>query len=197
MSLQKIFSKLFLVAVAVTLFSFDSTFAQEVSLAEKKSLISKFRILTGANNVRMRINFTVADVQKDLIELVEKDADLTESQKVELKKSAIEGGARLDKEVKDFFADQAKLTPISEEIIFQIYDKTFTESELRELVAFYQTTAGKKVLEFLPTLSAQYQKAYTEAVFPVLQEFIRPKIISETDQLKRKVADEKSKKNKN
>ncbi len=89
------------------------------------------------------------------------------------------------------------MAPISEEVIFQIYDRTFSESELRELIAFYQTTAGKKALEFLPSLSSQYQKAISEVLLPLLQDFIRPKIKSETEQLKQKVTDVKSGKSKN
>ena len=188
--------KLLLLGVSLSFF-YEPTLAQHASSPDKKSLITQFRLLTGANHVRMRMNFTVEDVQKELIDLVEKDAELSAPQKLELKKSALEGGARLDKEVKDFFSDQVKMAPISEEVIFQIYDRTFSESELRELIAFYQTTAGKKALEFLPSLSTQYQKAISEVLLPLLQDFIRPKIKSETEQLKQKVTDVKSGKSKN
>lgn len=188
--------KLLLLGVSLSFF-YEPALAQQASAPDKKSLITQFRLLTSANNVRMRMNFTVEDIQKELIDLVEKDDELSAPQKLELKKSALEGGARLDKQVKDFFSDQVKMAPISEEVIFQIYDRTFSESELRELVAFYQTTAGKKALEFLPSLSSQYQKAISEVLLPLLQNFIRPKIKSETEQLKQKVADVKSGKSKN
>ena len=150
--------------------------------------------MTGAKNVNLKVNFSVADVQQTLLSLVEQDAELTPAQKTELKKSATEAGERLDKEVKFFFSDQSKLTPLSEEVIYQIYDKTFTESELRELAAFYKTPAGQKALSFLPSLSGQFQQAFANAVSPLLQNYIQPKIEAETEQLKQKLKDTKAKK---
>lgn len=192
--MQKTHFKFLLVAFTVIVFSSVSSFAQQTSATDKKSLILEFRNLTGANNVNLKVNFSVADVQQTLLSLVEQDAELTPAQKTELKKSATEAGERLDKEVKFFFSDQSKLTPLSEEVIYQIYDKTFTESELRELAAFYKTSAGQKALSFLPSLSGQFQQAFANAVSPLLQNYIQPKIEAETEQLKQKLKDTKAKK---
>jgi hypothetical protein len=192
--MQKIHFKFLLVALTMVVFSTVSSFAQQTSATDKKSLILEFRNLTGANNVNLKINFSVADVQQTLLSLVEQDAELTLAQKTDLKKSAVEAGERLDNEVKVFFSDQSKLTPLSEEVIYQIYDKTFTESELRELVAFYKTSAGQKALAFLPSLSGQVQQAFVNAVSPLLQNYIQPKIEAETEQLKQKLKNTKAKK---
>ena len=192
--MQKTHFKFLLVALTIIVFASISSFAQQTSARDKKALILEFRNLTGANNVNLKINFSVADVQQTLLSLVEQDAELTPAQKTELKKSATEAGERLDKEVKVFFADQSKLTPLSEEVIIQIYDKAFTESELRELVAFYKTSTGQKALAFLPSLSVQVQQAFASAVAPLLQNYIQPKIEAETEQLKQKVKDAKVKK---
>jgi hypothetical protein len=195
--MQKIHFKFLLVALTIIVFSSVSSFAQQTNTTDKKSLILEFRNLTGANNVNLKVNFSVADVQQNLLSLVEQDAELTTKQKTDLKKSALEAGERLDKEVKVFFSDQSKLTPLSEEIIYQIYDKTFTEGELRELVAFYKTSAGQKALSFLPSLSGQVQQAFVNAVSPLLQNYIQPKIEAETTQLKQKLKDAKVKKSVN
>lgn len=192
--MQKTHFKFLLVAFTIIVFSSVSSFAQQASATDKKSLILEFRNLTGANNVNLKVNFSVADVQQTLLSLVEQDTELTPAQKTELKKSAVEAGERLDKEVKVFFSDQSKLTPLSEEVIYQIYDKTFTEGELRELVAFYKTSAGQKALAFLPSLSGQFQQAFANAVSPLLQNYIQPKIEAETAQLKQKLKDVKIKK---
>lgn len=192
--MQKTHFKFLFIALTIIVFSSVSTFAQQANAKDKKSLILEFRFLTGANRVNLKVNFSVADVQQNLLSLVEKDTELTTAQKTELKKSATEAGERLDKEVKVFFADQSKITPLSEEVIYQIYDKTFTESELQELVAFYKTSAGRKALAFLPGLSAQFQQAFANAVSPLLQSYIQPKIEAETAQLTQKLKDAKVKK---
>ncbi len=195
--MQKIHFKSLFIALTIIISASVSSFAQQTSGTDKKSLILEFRNLTGANNVNLKINFSVTDVQQTLLSLVEQDAELTPAQKTELQKSATEAGKRLDNEVKVFFADESKLTPLSEEVIFQIYDKTFTENELRELVAFYKTSTGQKALAFLPTLSVQVEQAFVNAVVPLLQNYIQPKIEAETEQLKRMVKDAKVKKDAN
>jgi hypothetical protein len=190
-------SNILLMAIMVAFCSSISSFAQQTMSTEKKDLILQFRKLTGADHVNVSVNFSMADIQENLLSLVEQDKEITDAQKIELKKSATDAGERLDKEVKAFFEDQAKITPLTEEIIYQIYDKNFSESELRELIAFYRTPTGQKVAAFLPTLSSQVQKAFVEAAVPILQSFIQPKIQTETEQLKQKIKDMKAKRGAN
>ncbi len=174
-----------------------SSFAQQPAPTDKKSLILEFRKVTGADKVNLRLNFSITDVQANLLALVEQDKEITDAQKTELKKSAKEAGERLDNEVKAFFVDPSKTAPVAEEIIYQIYDKTFTEVELRELIAFYRTPTGQKALVFLPGLSNQFQQAFAQAVVPMIQNLIQPKIQAETEQLKEKLKDAKAKKSTN
>ncbi len=195
--MQKINYKCLFIAVIITVLGSVSTFAQQPTSADKKSLVLEFRKLTGADKVNLGVNFSIADVQETLLSLVEQDKEITNEQKIELKKSATEAGARLDKEIKAFFTDQSKIAPLSEGIIYQIYDKSFTENELRELIAFYRTSTGQKALVFLPSLSSQVQKAFVAAVVPMLQSFIQPKIQTETEQLKQKLIEAKVKKSVN
>ena len=155
-------------------------------------MVTKFRKLTGANNVNLEINVSFEDVKKDLIGTVDNDMELTDAQKQELKKSAIEAYDRLDKQLKEFLADRPMTTTISENAIYQVYDQTFSESELRELIAFYNTALGQKALQFLRTLSTQVQKSFQSLLFPKIQEFITPKIKTEGDQLKQKIQEAKT-----
>ena len=171
-----------------------SAAAQQPAMTEKQNLVTKFRKLTGANNVNLEINVSFEDVKKDLIGTVDNDMELTDAQKQELKKSAIEAYDRLDKQLKEFLADRPMTTTISENAIYQVYDQTFSESELRELIAFYNTALGQKALQFLRTLSTQVQKSFQSLLFPKIQEFITPKIKTEGDQLKQKIQEAKTKK---
>ncbi len=195
--MQKSNFKFLLVAMMIAVFGSVSSFAQQTASTDKKSLILEFRKLTGADKVNLRLNFSIAEIQENLLALVEQDKEITDAQKTELKKSAKESGERLDNEVKAFFTYQSKTAPVAEEIIYQLYDKTFTEVELRELITFYRTPTGQKALVFLPSLSSQVQQAFTQAVIPILQNFIQPKIQAETEQLKQKLKDAKSKKSVN
>ena len=171
-----------------------SAVAQQPAMTEKQDLVTKFRKLTGANNVNLEINVSFEDIKKDLIGTVDNDKELTDAQKQELRKSATEAYDRLDEQLKDFLADRPMTTSISENAIYQVYDQNFSESELRELIAFYITTTGQKALQFLPTLSTQVQKSFQSLLLPKIQEFITPKIKAEGEQLKQKIKEAKAKK---
>ena len=57
----------------------------------------------------------------------------------------------------------------------KLYTSNFSESELKELVAFYQSPLGKKVLEKMPQLtqqSAQMTQAKLESAVPVVNKLL-------------------------
>ncbi len=168
--------------------------AQQPQQTEKEALVTKFRKLTGADNVNLGFNVSLEDVKNDLVGTVDNDKELTDTQKQELRKVAIEAYNRLDMQLKSFLSGDPQVTKVSESAIFQVYDHAFNEGELREMIAFYSTPTGQKALTFLPTLSAEVQKAFQPLIVPKLQEFIAPKIKAEGEQLKHKIQEAKTKK---
>ena len=188
-------SRLLLVVLTFSVFGSVTAFAQQEVPAEKRALISEFRVLTGANNVNSRINFSAESVNKMLSAIVNEDKELTESQRADLAAPITEATTRIDKAVRVFLDDKPLLVELSEQTIFVIYDKAFTESELKELIAFYQTPTGKKAAVFLPTLSSQVQTAFGEVIKAKLDGILQPKIQTETEQLKQKIAAMKARKN--
>ena len=59
--------------------------------------------------------------------------------------------------------------------MIKLYTSTFSESELKDLVAFYQSPLGKKVLEKMPQLtqqSAQMTQAKLESAVPVVNKLL-------------------------
>ena len=101
---------------------------------------------------------------------------------------------RLDNQLKAFLNDKPQISRLSEIAVFKVYDQAFSEAELRELIAFYSTASGQKALKFLPTLSTQVQNEFQSMLIPKLQEFITPKSTAESDQLKQKIQETKTKK---
>jgi len=144
--------------------------------------------------VNLGINVSFEDIRNNLIGAVDGDKDLTDAQKQELRKSAIEAYDRLDKQLKTFLNDTATITLISEGAVFQVYEQAFNEAELKELITFYSSPTGQKALKFLPNLSVQVQKAFQSILLPKVQEFITPKIKAEEEQLKQNIKDAKTKK---
>ncbi len=50
------------------------------------------------------------------------------------------------------FAERIDLDAVLEAVYVPLYDRYFAETELREIVAFYRTTAGRKMIVVLPSL---------------------------------------------
>ncbi len=90
-----------LISVLVFLCGITSL-AQQPTLTKKQSLILDFRRLTGADRVNMNINVSTEDVRDSLAAIVEKDPELTDAQKQELRKSVTDAYAPIEKLAKDF-----------------------------------------------------------------------------------------------
>jgi uncharacterized protein len=195
--MQKSKFNLLLVAITIAFLGSVSSFAQQPISTEKKSLISEFRVLTGANNVDGSINFSPDSVQQVFTSIIEQEKDLVEEQRVELRKSAVEATARIYKMGQDAVADKAEIIELSEKVIYQIYDKAFTESELKELVGFYRTATGQKASRFLRGLSSQVQKEFGEVIQVKLNNVLQPAIQIEIEKLKQKIKEAKGKKEAN
>lgn len=185
--------KFILFVFLLTTFCSVPTFAQNATVENKKSLISQFRKLTGADKVSMSLNVST-DIRGDFNSQMAQEKDLTEAQKQELTKFINEANERIDKTAKGFLSDQQTIAKLSEEVIFQIYDKTFTENELKELIAFYKTPTGQKAAAFLPGLSKQVEQAFGQSAVAQLQAIVSPKIEAERAQFQQKLKDLKNKK---
>ena len=162
--------------------------------SDKRDLIAEFRILTGANNVTGSINFSSDGIREILSSIVAEDKELTDAQRQSLRKSVDEATARVDKTARDFLNDQTQIAKLSEEVIFRIYDTSFTETELKELIAFYRTPTGQKAAVFLPSLSNRVQTEFGPVIQQKLQALIQPMLQTEIEQLKQKIKDAKTKK---
>lgn len=167
-------------------------FAQQPQLTEKEKLVSVFRSLTGANNVNLNINAELDDVKASLSALVAEDPELNATQKQELAKSASESFARINQDLLKFLYDKDQVARIGETAVFQVYDIAFTEAELIQLIAFYETPAGQKALRFLPTVSKQVEQSFGSMIGAKINESIGPKIRAEREALKEKIKAAKS-----
>lgn len=68
------------------------------------------------------------------------------------------------------------------EVIIPLYDKYFTEAELKEMIKFYQTPVGKKTIQVMPQLlqeSMAVGQTWGEGVAPKLFEQIEKRFKQE------------------
>jgi len=192
--MKRINFTLFFFCAAFIIGCSERTFAQQEIATEKRNLIQELRDLTGLKKLGVKTGFTSTNIGEVLISIIEKDKELTEAQKQELKKTVVEAQNRLEKQIRDFSEDTTISTQLSEEVSFQLFDNNFTESELREMVVFYRTPTGQKSLKFFSGYTKQLEKAFTEAYSKKLQDFLGAKLQAEIDWLKEKIKELKDKK---
>ena len=172
-------------AACILYFGFDSSAKAQSS--EKRDLIAEFRTLTGANSVAGSVNFSTESLRTVLWSVVAEDKGLTDGQKQTLKKSVDEATARVEKKLREFLNDQTGMAKLSEEVIFRVYDSTFTETELREVIAFYRTPTGRKANEFLRSLSSRVQSEMAPILQKEVQQILDPNLEAEKVELREQI----------
>ena len=67
--------------------------------------------------------------------------------------------------------------------IYPLYDKFYSEQELRDLIAFYKTPTGQKVIDTLPALLADSNVAAKEKLLPQLIPLIESMVREDFEQI--------------
>ena len=152
--------------------------AQEAVSAEKLALIREYLQVAGGSksaNERtdMMLSFQEAESAKMAASMIEMDDKLSPSDKAAAKKMTVEISQRTMKRTREFFSKEVDMEKMVEEIIIPIYDKHFSETELRDLIAFYKTPTGRKSTELMPELMKTAMTGFSEKLTPKLQEFFK------------------------
>lgn len=184
--LRKSKSVTIVLALSVIVFCFGSVAAQRTS--EKRELINEFRKLTGSAEISLSVNFNSVDIQDGFLEQVNGDKDLSKKQKRELRKYVTEARVRMDKRVKEYVEDETAMQKLSDETVFVLYERYFSEDELRDLIAFYKKPVGKKSLMFLKAESQKISDDFAEAFKTMLGDLVRKMIEEETALLEDRIA---------
>lgn len=121
--------------------------------------------------------------------MFENDSQLSDTNKTQLKKLAFEANMRIESHIDNFNDDKKNSSELLIETGASLFDKAFTENELKEMIAFYGTPTGQKnakfMMSFIGELSKQNKEIYTKRLNALLQE----KVSEEANLLKKKIAE--------
>jgi hypothetical protein len=181
--------KLKVIFLLFTLIGSGSVSVAYAQSSDKRELIAQFRKLTAANNVSGSLNFSSEGIRDIPWSVVSEDKELSGVLKETLRKPVADATSRIEKPIREFLNDQTQIAKLSEDVIFRIYDTTFTETELKELIAFYQTPTGQKAAAFLPGLNRRVESEFGPVIQQRVQEILQPNLRSEIEQLKQRIKD--------
>ena len=100
----------------------------------------------------------------------------------EFKSSDANTKAKFDKYMEFVMSETKELSKklINVEMV-QIYDKHFTQSEIKDLIAFYESSTGKKMIEKTPEISKDLMESMMSKYLPEFQEKMKARL----DELKK------------
>lgn len=169
-----------------------SAAAQTPVSPEKQRLIQELLDVSGSTKsinetIDMVMALQVGETKKMLSELIQNDKNFTAAEKQEMKQSMEEMAERTSKRFREFFKERLNLGQIVTEVVLPIYDKNFAESDLQDIINFYRTPTGQKVVSTMPAITAEMMSGFMSRVSPKLQDFMKESIESEMTLMKEKL----------
>ena len=150
--------------------------AQQKITTEKQALVKELLEVTGAQkNTNAMMGLMLAQSEKDLqntlAQQIKNSKNLTDQERAHLEKKAGESTLRFTKRFRELF-QQADFPHLVEEVGYAVYDKYFTENELRDMIVFYRSPTGKKSIEVMPQLFAESLQRVSEALTTKMQQIV-------------------------
>lgn len=167
---------------------FSAKSSKKTILNSKKELISQLLEIAGGKQTYDKTQQIILSQQKQelpkiLKQMIESYSSLTPSQKKDAYAKAIQNMSAALDELGQYLSAETTYEELLERVYYPIYDQYFTEADLRDLVTFYKTPIGQKLISISPQLSATSQKLTFEVIMPRLSEIIGRMIQKEMDSI--------------
>lgn len=163
--------------------------AQDDIKPAKRALIKELFIATKVD--KLAENFTNAlltQMERDLPKMVSDLAELGELQgrgeTAESQRAIVEFRTRTLRRFKELIPQRINFAEVVEQMFYPLYDKFFTEDELKDLVAFYKSPTGQKSIGVMPQLLQDALQRSSEALNPKVMQIASEVISEERQRLK-------------
>lgn len=165
--------------------------AQGAIPLEKRELIKELLgLIGGTKNIDAMLDAMMRQSEEDLPNLLTQINSSGEKRPPEeqaaLEKQAEEIAVRVNKRLREFF-QKMNFAQAIDDLAASTFDKYFTESELKELIAFYKSPAGRKTIELMPVLLTELMTKMNETLVPKIQEEIDKIIADEAKIMEQKL----------
>ena len=187
--------KMFLSTIVAILLVAVGASAQESAgiSPEKIALVKELIEVTGSKEQSIKMMDTMMafqDVQTRsmIATMFDDDKDMTPADRAMAKELATQSAERAIASVQEFFRSEVDLVQMMEAIVIPIYSKHFTESELRDMISFYRTPTGQKMIRTMPDVVVESLGIMSEQLMPKLQIFMKKAVEQESTKIKREIS---------
>lgn len=142
--------------------------AQDKIKPEKRALIKELYVATRADKLAESFTNTILtqmerDLPKMLSELPE-IRDIKSKEGRHAQETVVEIAAHVLARFKELMPERINFAEVMEQMFYPIYDKFFTEEELKDLVAFYKSPTGQKAIGVMPQLMQDAMQRSSQAL---------------------------------
>ncbi len=153
--------------------------SQPVISQEKRLLIKELLEVTeSSKNAQQIMDAMVRAELPNLVSTVLKKIPALDSDRPEIQKQFSEIVSRMAVKYRDRVIKKIDVGQLIEQVSYPIYDKYFTEAELRDIVGFYKSSTGKKAISMMPQIVGDSMSRTNEILLPKLSS-IMAEIIAE------------------
>lgn len=142
--------------------------AQDAIGPEKRALIKELYLATRADKLAESFtNVILTQMERDLPKMVSELPEMTDlrsKDRQQAQATMVKTSARLLRRFKELMPERINFTEVMEQMFYPIYDRFFTESELKDLVAFYQSPTGQKSISVMPQLMQDAMQRSSQAL---------------------------------
>jgi uncharacterized protein len=142
----------------------------------KRELIKELLSLTGdQKTVEAVVNSMLDQNEKDMEAMLartDKNSPLSPAEQETFKRDVRATTARLTGRFRELFTKRVNFMQVIDDISLPIYDKYFSESELRDLITFYKTPTGRKTIAIYPQLFTETMTKTSEVLTPKIRKII-------------------------
>jgi hypothetical protein len=180
-SLQTCLVALLLSLIAVGVQAQDSQPSATPTIsAEKQALIKEMLELSNPKKTIDAMLKAQADqMEKQLPDIIwqavsgmKELESLTPRQRAEVREQVVARSLRSGRRMYELITQKIDFNKLIEDISIPLYDKYFSESELRDLLAFHKSSTGKKVIEVMPQLLTESITRTSESIVPKITELM-------------------------
>jgi hypothetical protein len=150
------------------LFPVGKVFANETISPEKRVLIQELLTITNADkNTNQMMDLMFTQLEQQLPTIISNALKTKPGENsAELQQQTLEMTQRVLRRYREILPQKINLVQYVQEVTYSLYAKYFTESELKDLIAFYHTSTGQKTIEVMPQLFAESMQQSNQKLLP-------------------------------
>ena len=165
--------------------------AQTAISESKRKLIAELVVLTKTNEQMIEVTDKMLESMEKNYPLIfsqtiENREDLSDEAKKKLTASMDESFKSFSRKFRERLPQRINYKQFVENSIYPLYDKHFTDKELSDLIAFYKTETGQKVVTAMPKLFEESSELSSQFLLPGVLKLVEEIMQEEFPELRNK-----------